>query len=111
MWFLLKFLIRIALNALALFAASRFLDGFIFPSGIEYLFLGGFVLALLNTFLRPILKFLSFPFIILTFGLFNIVINIVILYIADILLPELIIQNLLTLLLASLIAGIANSII
>lgn len=40
------------------------------------------VLGLLNALLRPILGFLSFPLLILTFGLFSFVINALIFYLA-----------------------------
>ena len=111
MWFLLKFVIRIALNAAALYIAGYLLDGFILPGNLEYLILGGFVLALINTFLKPILKFISFPLILVTFGLFSVVINIIILLIADHFFTQLSIQDFWTLFLSSFIIGIANSII
>jgi putative membrane protein len=41
------------------------------------------VLALLNTFIKPIITFFTFPFIILTLGLFVLVINTIIVMIAD----------------------------
>ncbi len=111
MRFLLKFLVRVALNAAALYIAGYFLDGFILPGTIEYLILGGFVLAIINIFVKPVLRFISFPLIIITFGLFSVVINIIILLIADTILAELVIQNYITLFLASIIIGIANSVL
>jgi len=111
MRFLFKFIIRIILSGAALYAAGALLPGFIIPPDLEYLFLGGLTLALINTFIRPILKIVSFPFIILTFGLFHVVINIAILLLADYFLAELAIQDFWTLFLASIIIGIANAII
>src|SRR3989338_681853 len=93
MRFLLRFLLRIILNAAALFAAGYLLAGFIIPPDIEYLFLGGLVLALISTFIRPVLKIVSFPFLLITFGLFHIVINIIVLLIADYFLKGLFIQD------------------
>jgi putative membrane protein len=46
------------------------------------------VLALLNTFVRPILAFISIPFTCLTFGLFLIVINTAMFALAAILVPN-----------------------
>lgn len=40
------------------------------------------VLGLLNAVLRPVLSFLSFPLILLTFGLFSVVVNAVIFWVA-----------------------------
>lgn len=42
-----------------------------------------FVLGLLNAILRPILVFLSFPLLFLTFGLFSVVINAVVFWLAS----------------------------
>ena len=42
-----------------------------------------FVLGLLNTFLKPILKLLTFPITLLTFGLFLIIINLAIIWLTD----------------------------
>ena len=94
--FLLKFAARIAANAGALWIADRLLTGFnIIPHaapildrvGIEpnaqALVAGGLVLAILFAFVRPILRLLSFPLIILTFGAFNIVIGITLIALAD----------------------------
>lgn len=71
----------------------------------------GLVLALLNTLVRPIIKLFSFPFIILTFGLFHIVINIAILYLADLLSTTLTITGFKPLFLGSILVGIANALI
>jgi putative membrane protein len=46
------------------------------------------VLALLNTFVKPILAFISIPFTCLTGGLFLIVINTALFYLASILVPD-----------------------
>lgn len=45
------------------------------------IFLG--VLVLLNTFIKPILKLLTFPLNCLTFGLFSFIVNFIIVYFAD----------------------------
>lgn len=122
MRFILKFLLKIALNALALWVASRYLNGFeVIPHAFPYLgFLkvtpfiqsfiaGGVILAVLNLILRPILKLVSFPFLIITFGLFNVVINLVILYLADWYLPELTISGFMAYLFGSFLIGIVNT--
>jgi putative membrane protein len=50
--------------------------------GIAELFLGVVVLSFLNATLRPILKFLTLPLTCITLGLFSLVINALILWIA-----------------------------
>ena len=121
---LLKFLAKIAVNAATLWVAVKFIHGFtIAPHSFPYLSVlnvspftqsliaGGILLALLNLILRPILKLISLPFIILTFGLFQIVINLIILYLADWYLTELTITGFTAYLFGSILIGIANSIL
>jgi len=51
----------------------------------------GFILALANSIIKPILRFITGPLIVLTMGLFMIIINILILWLVTILIPNLII--------------------
>ncbi len=51
------------------------------------------VLALLNAFIKPIITFFTLPFIVLTLGLFVLVINTIIVMIADWLIDGLRIEN------------------
>jgi putative membrane protein len=74
-----KFLIRWGINALALYAAVWVVPGIEFRgdwTGVLWLAL---ISGLLNALVRPVLKFLTCPLIILTLGLFTIVINTVML--------------------------------
>ena len=108
MGFLAKFIVRILLNGAALYVAKTYLPGFVLAGTTETLLIGAIVLTLLNTFLRPILKFISTPLIWLSFGLFNLVIYIIILWLADAFLLSLSISDLKTLFLASLVIALAN---
>jgi len=70
-----RFLIRLVINAVALLAAIFLIKGIVYngnPVGIIWLAL---IFGLINAFLRPILKFFSFPLIVLTLGLFSLIIN------------------------------------
>jgi putative membrane protein len=74
-----KFIIRWAINAIGLYAAVWIVPGIEYLgdwTGILWLAL---IIGLLNTLVRPLLKFLTCPLIILTLGLFTIVINTVML--------------------------------
>ncbi len=74
-----KFLIRWGINAAALYAAVWLVPGIEFRgdwTGVLWLAL---ISGLLNALVRPLLKFLTCPLIILTLGLFTIVINTVML--------------------------------
>jgi putative membrane protein len=70
-----KFIIRWAINAVALYVAVLIVPGIEYRgawTGILWLAL---ISGLLNALVRPLLKFLTCPLIILTLGLFTIVIN------------------------------------
>lgn len=79
-------------------------------SEIRVILLAGLILGLLNTFVKPLLKLLSLPLILLTGGLFLIIINVVILMIVTWLVPELIIPDFITYLIAAILLGILNTI-
>lgn len=85
-----RFIIRWIINALALAAAFAILSPFgllNWPSISESQALGIIVLALIfglvNAILRPILKLLTCPFIILSLGLLTLLINTLMFYIAS----------------------------
>lgn len=78
MGFILKFI----LSAIITYALAKFLPGADI-SGVTDAFLLVIVLAVLNAIVKPILKIIGFPITILTLGLFLLVINALIVMIAD----------------------------
>jgi len=72
----MKFVLRWGINAVALFVAVVLLPGRIENQGtwVEIIWLG-LIFGLVNALLRPLLKLLTCPLIILTLGLFTLVIN------------------------------------
>ena len=71
-----KFIIRTFINGVALYAAVALVPGIysINPNPVSYLWLA-LIFGVLNALVKPILKFLTFPFILLSLGLFTLVIN------------------------------------
>lgn len=67
--------IQILVNMAALWVAVQIVDGISFGGEWWKLLLVAVVFSLLNTYLRPILRILSIPFTIITFGIFLLVIN------------------------------------
>ena len=67
--------VRLLINAAALWAATRFVDGVSFDGDWRLLLAVALVFGALNVVVRPILKLLTFPFLILTLGLFIFVLN------------------------------------
>jgi len=79
----MRILVRIALNGLGLWAAAKFLPGIHYEGGLLYLLLAGFVLGAVNLLVKPIVTLLSLPFVVLTLGLFFIVINGLMVWLVD----------------------------
>lgn len=72
----MKLLLRLLGNALALYAAAWFVPGiYVDSSGWLVWIVMGLVLGLINAIIRPVLKLLTCPLIIVTLGLFTLVIN------------------------------------
>ncbi len=104
-------ILQIIAGILGIFLAARFVPGVsleIIPGesslfGIEFtaswqiLLLVGGCLGLVNFFIKPLLKMITLPLRILTFGLFSLVINVLMVWGVDILFPELTIAGLIPL--------------
>lgn len=73
-----KILLGIVLNALALYAVTEFVSDIHYTGGLKFFIIGGIVIGFFNTFVKPLMKILSFPIIFFTLGLFSLVINIII---------------------------------
>jgi putative membrane protein len=86
---MLRTLLQIVLNGVALLIAAKLVPGIQYEGDLLYLFIAGLVLGLLNLIVKPIVSFFSFPLILVTLGLFYLVINGLILYLADYLLSGL----------------------
>ncbi|MEK7636245.1 MAG: phage holin family protein [Patescibacteria group bacterium] len=112
MKWLLKVIVKVAINAGALIALARFFSDFIIQDDFVSIAIAATILTALNVFVRPLLKIVTFPLILLTFGLFNIVLHVIILYVATLITPTtLTIESISTLFWSALILGILNSII
>lgn len=69
----MKIIVRVLINAVALWFAT-------FVPGIKYTGIGSLlgialVFGIVNALIRPVLKLISFPIVVLTLGLFTLVIN------------------------------------
>lgn len=73
-----NFLIRWLVNAVALWVAARIVPGIHVQDEVA-LIAAALILGLVNALIRPLLKLLTLPIILLTLGLFTFVINAVLL--------------------------------
>ena len=79
----MSILLRLLINAAALWVATRIVNGISFTGDIPTLLGVALVFGVLNAVLRPILMVLTIPFLIITLGLFTFVLNAVMLLITS----------------------------
>jgi len=75
--------------------------------GFEFAMLIALVLTLVNIFIKPLLKLIAFPINMISFGLFNLVINFGILYGVSYFIPQYHLENPLNAFFASVIIAVA----
>jgi len=95
-------------NAGALILADYLLANFVFTGNILDLFLASFIFSLINFFLKPVLKILMGPLLILSLGLFSLIINMGLLWLLDYLVKEITITGISTYFWATLIISLVN---
>jgi len=71
----MKALARIALNGIAILVAAWLISGIDWQGSIWYLLLTGLVIGAINLLVKPLVTLFSIPFIVVTFGLFMLLIN------------------------------------
>jgi putative membrane protein len=107
---MIGFIVTLLVTALSLLILSRISIG-LEVENIGTALLAALVLGLLNATLRPVLGFLAFPITLLTFGLFAIVLNAIVLYITAALVKGFEIRNFLAAIIAAILLGILNGLI
>lgn len=112
----MRLLLRWILNALALFGIAYFAPRLGILSGFEVhnfgtAFLAVLILAVLNVTVKPILKLMSLPITCLTFGLFTLVINALILLLTSQLVQGFQVGGFVNALLASVMFAAASAIL
>ncbi len=106
----MKLIIKWLLSAMALLAVAHFYSGVQVQSFTAAL-IAAFVIGLLNTFVRPILVFLTFPVTIVTLGLFLFVINAAMFWAASRLLDGFQVNGFVAALVGSLLYSLAGMVI
>ena len=71
----MPFFVRLLVNAAALWVATRLVPGVTYNGGWMPFFGVALVFGVLNATLRPLAKILTFPLIIVTLGIFALVVN------------------------------------
>ncbi len=81
------------INGFSLFILTQALSGVKITGGLATYVLGGFLLSILYTVLKPVLNLISLPINIVTLGLFSFLTNAILFYILTVLLPNIIVTE------------------
>ncbi len=103
-------LVRLIVNALAVYLTSRLLPGISVDDFVSALIVA-VVLGLINTFLKPVLVFLTLPINFITLGLFTLVIDALMVMLADSLITGFSVASFLWAILFSLVVSVISSIL
>lgn len=106
-----QFLIRWGLNTAGLFVAAHFLKGLSYQEEWRVLVVAGLVLSIINALIKPFVVILSLPALLLTLGIFSIVINGFMVYLAHLLYSPFQVSSFGTAILAGLVVGLVNYIV
>ena len=103
-----KLLLSLGINAAALWVAAELVAGIRLGERFEEVVVVAAIFALVNAFIRPVVKFFAFPVILLSLGLFTLVINAGMLMLADLLAEGLVVAGFTSALLGSLIISLVS---
>ncbi len=106
-----RLVITWAFNSVALFVATWLLSGLSYGSEWWALLIAALVFTVVNVFLKPVLAILSIPFIIVTFGIFYLLLNVLMLYLTHWIVPQFTIATFWWALLAAIIISAVNGIL
>ncbi|MEO8502731.1 MAG: phage holin family protein [Acidobacteriota bacterium] len=105
---MMRALLQVLLNGVALLVASKIVPGISYQGGFLYLLLAGLIFGLVNLIVKPITTLLSLPFIILTLGLFFLIINALMLKLTAVLLNGFSVQGFLPAILGGVVIAVFN---
>lgn len=101
-------LVQVVLNAAALLVAANLVPGIEYRGGILSLLVAGLVIGLINLLVKPVAILFSLPFIVLSLGLFFLVINGAMLWLAGGLLDGLTVHGCFPAILGGLVMALFN---
>jgi putative membrane protein len=101
-------IIRLFVNAVALWVAAQLIGGISLSGEFWPILLVAAVFGLVNALIKPFALLLSLPFLILTLGLFTIVVNALMLMLTAALVDALTVESFLTAVLGSLLISIVS---
>jgi putative membrane protein len=101
-------IVRWVSNVAALFVAAWLLSGVTYGDTWWSLLIAAAVFTVVNAWVKPVLAVLSIPFIVVTLGLFYFLINVLMLYVTDWVVPDFEIDTFWWGVLAAIIVSVVN---
>ena len=106
----MRILIAVLLNAVALLVTTV-VPGIMFTGSILTLVLAGAIFGLFNAIVKPVAVVLSLPLIVLSLGIFYLILNGILLWLASFVIPGYVVAGIVPGILGSLILSIFNWVI
>jgi putative membrane protein len=107
----IKFLIRWFANSAGLWLAAQIFNVVHYHDRLSVIIIAGFILSVLNALIKPILVIFTLPAIVLTLGIFMIIINGFIVFLASFLYGRLQISSFWAAVLVGMVIGLVNYIV
>ena len=104
-------IVRWVSNVAALFIAAWLLSGVTYGDTWWSLLIAAAVFTVVNAWVKPVLAVLSIPFIVVTLGLFYFLINVLMLYVTDWVVPDFEIDTFWWGVLAAIIVSVVNMVL
>lgn len=105
---IIRFIIRLASNTLALWIAAHAVSDISYREEWVVLLIASSILSVVNALLKPLLVMLSLPFIVLSLGLFTLIINGALVWLVGEIYGSFSIGSFSSAVLAGLIVGLVN---
>ncbi len=105
---MIRALLQIVLNGVAVLIAAYLVPGIVYTGDLAYLLLVGLVIGLINLLVKPLVTLLSLPLIVVTLGLFYLVINGLMLWLAASVLDGLDVQGCVPAILGGFVIALVN---
>lgn len=107
----MKYLINLLVTAVAAYLLSTYVFSSVHFDSFKSTLIFAFVLGLLNTLVKPILSLFTFPINFLTLGLFSLVINAIVISMADYFIDSMSVESFWSALFFSIALSIVSSIL
>jgi len=104
----MKLITRLLINILSLLIVSYIIPGFDITN-LTTAAVAAVVIGIVNTFIKPILLIITLPITIITFGIFALILNVLMLMLAAAITPGFHIDGFFTALLASILLSLVSS--